>query len=68
MLYLIYLICSIPLVFYLESRPAYCFVGKALGTLNVLEKIFFYLMPFFKELYTFIGIIESKKPEWFDGI
>lgn len=65
MIYLIYLICSVPLILYLESRHPYSFVGKALGTLDSFEKIIFYVVPFMKELYVVISILESKKPEWF---
>jgi len=65
MMYLIYLICSVPLILYLESRHPYSFVGKALGTLNIFEKVIFYAAPTFKEMYFLIALLESKKPEWF---
>lgn len=68
MLYLIYLVCSVPLIWYLENRPDNSCTKKAIDSLNLIEKIFFYSIPLLKELYTLINIIENKKPEWFDGI
>ena len=65
MIYLIYLICSSPLVYFLENQPRNSFVGKALNTLDVVEKILFYLIPIYKEIYVMIAFLERKRPDWF---
>jgi|SaaInlV_100m_DNA_5_1039725.scaffolds.fasta_scaffold89323_2 hypothetical protein len=65
MIYLIYLICSSPLVYFLENQSRNSFVGKALNTLDVVEKILFYLIPIYKEIYVMIAFLERKRPDWF---
>lgn len=65
MIYLIYLICSTPLIVYLETRSTCSFIGKALSTMNLFEKIMFYSVVPIKEFYVLLHLIELKKPEWF---
>lgn len=65
MIYLIYLICSAPLVYFLENQPRDSFVAKALNRLDIVEKILFYLMPIYKEIYVMIAFLERKYPDWF---
>lgn len=41
------------------------FVGGALSKLNLLERLFFYMMPFVRDIYLIIMALEFYRPSWF---
>jgi hypothetical protein len=65
MIYLIYLICSVPIIWYLETRPEESFVKIAFLGLNIVDKTVLYAMPLIKEIYFIIDLLEKWRPEWF---
>ena len=41
------------------------FVGEALSKLNLFERLFFYMMPFVRDIYLILMVLEFHRPEWF---
>lgn len=40
------------------------FVGTAMSSMNMFERLFFYMIPVTRDMYLIILVIQYLKPEW----